>query len=383
MASKRDYYEVLGLDRSARPEEVKKAYRQKALQYHPDRNPGDKQSEESFKEAAEAYSVLIDPEKRNIYDRFGHDGLRAGGAEGFDPSVFQDFEDILGNFFGFSFGDFFGGGARSRERAGRGEPGRDLAMELEIGLGEAAAGVEREVNLNRAEACPVCGGTGAKPGTRPETCPTCGGRGQVRFQQGFFTLARTCPQCRGAGRIVASPCEECRGSGRVRRRRTLKVRVPAGVSEGMRMRIGGEGDAGEGGAPAGDLYVLLHIAKHPFFEREGSDLTCEVEITVFQAALGARLEIPTLDGETETLKVPAGTQSGEVFRLKGRGIRDYETRRKGDLFVRVRVRTPTGLGKDEKALLLKLAEMRGETPPEVDASAVRKARPPAAREREN
>lgn len=369
--AKKDYYQVLGVPRDATAEDIKKAYRQKALTHHPDRNPGSAADEERFKEAAEAYSVLADAEKRSVYDRFGHEGLRGGGFQGFsgfDPSVFEDFEDILGNFFGFSFGDFFGG--RSRGRGGvRRSRGRDLAVEIEITLEEAAAGLEREIKLARAETCPACRGSKRKPGTRASSCPACGGRGQVRIQQGFFTLARTCPRCQGRGEIDVSPCESCQGKGHVREKRALKVRIPAGVADGSRLRLVGEGDAGDEGMPAGDLYVVTRVHKHPFFEREGNDLACEITVSFTQAALGARVEIPTLEG-SEVLKVPAGTQPGEIVRLKGRGVQDVAGRRKGDLFIKVLVRTPENLSKEQKALLAKLAEVRGEDIESVDKSVV-------------
>ncbi|MCU0243240.1 MAG: molecular chaperone DnaJ [Acidobacteria bacterium] len=368
--ARRDYYEVLGVRRDASAEEIKKAYRQLALKHHPDRNPGDQDAEDRFKEAAEAYSVLADAEKRSVYDRFGHDGLRGEGFQGFsgfDSSVFEDFEDILGNVFGFSFGGLFGG--RERSRGARRDRGRDLALEIEIGLDEAAAGVEREIKINRAEACPVCNGSKRKPGTQASSCPTCGGRGQVRYQQGFFTLARTCPRCHGGGEINATPCESCQGRGHVKEKRTLKVRIPAGVEDGSRLRLIGEGEAGDEDMPTGDLYVVTRVRKHPFFEREGNDLACEIAITFTQAALGARIEIPTLEGD-EVLKVPPGTQPGEIVRIKGKGVPDVSGRRKGDLFVKVQVKTPGNLSKEQKALLGKLAELRGEDIESVDKSVV-------------
>ncbi|MBS1226136.1 MAG: molecular chaperone protein DnaJ [Candidatus Aminicenantes bacterium] len=368
--AKKDYYQVLGVARDAAPEQIKKAYRQLALKHHPDRNPGSKEAEERFKEAAEAYSVLADAEKRSVYDRFGHDGLRGEGYQGFsgfDSSVFEDFEDILGNLFGFSFGDLFGG--RERSRGSRRSRGRDLALEVEIGLEEAAAGVEREIKLSRAETCPACKGSKRKPGTTAASCPTCGGRGQVRYQQGFFTMARTCPQCQGGGEINASPCESCQGKGHVKEKRALKVRIPAGVDDGSRLRLVGEGEAGDQGMPSGDLYVVTRVRKHPFFEREGNDLACEITVSFTQAALGARIEIPTLEGN-EVLKVAAGTQPGEIIRLKGKGVQDVAGRRKGDLFVKVLVKTPENLSKEQKALLGKLAELRGEDIESVDKSVV-------------
>jgi molecular chaperone DnaJ len=368
--AKRDYYEVLGVPRSASADEVKKAYRQMALKHHPDRNPGNKEAEERFKEAAEAYSVLIDGQKRSVYDRFGHDGLRGEGFQGFsgfDSSVFEDFEDILGNFFGFSFGDFFGAGNRRRGRER--QRGRDLALEVEISLEEAAAGIEKEIKLHRAEHCPDCRGSKRKPGTPPATCPSCGGNGQIRYQQGFFTVARTCPRCQGQGELVSSACPTCEGRGQVKEKRALRVRVPAGVSDGSRLRLVGEGEAGDEGMAGGDLYVVTRVRKHPFFERDENDLSCQIDISFVQAALGARVEIPTLDG-TDVLKIPAGTQSGDVLRLKGKGTPDIGGRRKGDLIIRVQVRTPESLSREQKALLSKLAELRGEDIEAVDKSVI-------------
>ena len=370
MAGK-DYYEVLGVSRGAAPGEIKNAYRQAALKHHPDRNPGNKKAEESFKEAAEAYSVLIDPDKKAIYDQFGADGLKRQGYSGFDASVFEDFEDILGNFFGFSFGDFFGTGERTRRR--QPERGRDLALEMEISLEEAAVGVEKEIKLTRHERCPSCDGSKLRPGTRKSICPACQGRGQIRYQQGFFTLSRTCSHCRGAGEIIASPCGECQGTGMVKEKVSLKIKIPAGMDNGTRLRIPGEGEAGEKDMPRGDLYVITRIRKHAFFEREKNDLSCEIPLSFAQAALGARIEVPTFEGN-EVLKVPPGVQSGEVFRIKGKGIRDVDGRRKGDLYMKVIVTTPADLTKEQRSLLLKLAELRGETINDVDNSVVLKVR---------
>jgi molecular chaperone DnaJ len=366
---KRDYYEVLGIERGATAEVIKRSYRQLALKYHPDRNPGDKEAEERFKEAAEAYSVLGDPMKRSTYDRFGFDGLRGegfSGFSGFDASIFGDFEDILGSLFGF--GDFFG--TRTGRRRSPAQRGRDLALELEISLEEAAAGVEKEINLNRAEHCPACHGSGMEPGTKKTACPTCSGRGQMRYQQGFFTISRTCSHCQGAGEIITVPCSQCRGSGRVRQKRTLSVRIPAGVEDGSQLRIEKQGEAGDAEAVSGDLFVVVRVAKHHLFEREGNNLFCQVDISYSQAGLGATIEVPGLDGKTETLKVPAGTQTGAVFRLKNQGIKDLRRRRQGDLFVRVRVKTPENLGREEKALLRRLAELRGEDLDRADRSLI-------------
>jgi len=366
----KDYYEILGVGRQAPAEDIKKAYRQAALKFHPDRNPGNKEAEDRFKQAAEAYSVLIDPEKRSVYDQYGPEGLKGREFSGFDSSVFGDFEDILGNFFGFSFGDFFGGGERTRRY--RPQRGRDLALEMEIRLEEAAAGAEKEISLTRHGLCPACQGSKLRPGTQKTTCPACQGKGQIRHQQGFFIVSRTCSHCGGAGELIASPCGDCRGTGKIKDKATLKIKIPAGVDDGTRLRITGEGEAGDQGMPRGDLYVITRIQKHRFFERERDNLSCEIPISFTQAALGARVEIPTLE-ESEILKIPAGVQSGEVFRLKGKGIRDLSSHRKGDLYVKVIVQTPGNLSKEQKALFSKLAALRGENVEDVDRKFV--ARP--------
>jgi molecular chaperone DnaJ len=369
--AKRDYYHVLGVNRGSSQEEIKRAYRQLALKFHPDRNPGNKEYEEIFKEAAEAYSVLGDPEKRATYDRFGHEGLRGEGFtgfSGFNASIFEEFEDILGNFFGF--GDIFG--TRDRRRRTYPQRGRDLALELEVTLVEAGAGIEKEISLNRAESCPVCQGSGMQSGTHKVACPVCQGRGELRHQQGFFTVSRTCSRCRGAGEIIASPCQDCRGSGRVRQKKTLKIKIPPGVDDGTRLRLEGEGEPGDAGAPRGDLYVLVRVAKHEFFEREGNNLFCQVPVSFSQAALGGMIEIPNLNNETEQMKIHPGTQSGEVYKIRGRGIRDIHGRRRGDLFVKILVKTPENLGREEKQLLLRLAKLRGETLDKPDTSLIDK-----------
>jgi molecular chaperone DnaJ len=371
--NQRDYYEVLDVGRDASPEEIKKAYRQLALRHHPDRNPGDKQAEDRFKEAAEAYSVLADPQKRSTYDQFGAEGLRGESFQGFNSTVFEGFEDLLGNIFGFNFGfgDLFSGGARPRRRTA--QRGRDLALEIEISLEEAASGADKEISLHRAEACPTCGGTGIKPGAHKETCGACGGRGQIRHQQGFFTVTRPCSRCGGRGEIITAPCEECRGTGHARRKRDLRVRIPAGVGDGSRLRIAGEGEAGESGAEPGDLYTLIRVRKHDFFEREDHHLICEIAITFAQAALGVTVDLPTFDGG-EKLKIPAGTQSGEVLRIRGKGLKELDSRRVGDLFVRIHVRTPDDLAKDQRALLRQLADLRGENLDLLSQDQVRKSR---------
>jgi molecular chaperone DnaJ len=366
--TKQDYYEILGVVRTASADEIKKAYRQMALKYHPDRNPGNKEAEEKFKLAAEAYSVLIDTEKRSIYDRFGHDGLRGegfGGFSGFNSSIFEDFEDILGSFFNFGFGDIFG--TQRRSRAAYPTRGRDLALKLEISLADAAFGLEKEIKINRSELCTVCGGSRLKPGTQKSVCRHCQGRGQVRHQQGFFSISRTCSMCEGTGEIIAFPCKECRGTGKVKENKTLSIKIPPGVDNGTKLRIEGEGEAGDKGASRGDLYVIIHVKEHEFFEREGNDLYCKVPIAFTQASLGTTIEIPTLE-KNEQIKVPAGTQPGHVLRIRGKGIKDLHSYRKGDLYAKITVTTPVNLDKKQKEVLRQLAELRDENIDTVDKS---------------
>lgn len=356
---KPDYYEILGISPSASNEEIKKAYRKMALLYHPDRNPGNKQAEEKFKTTAEAYSVLIDPQKRSIYDRYGHEGLKGegfSGFSGFNSTIFEGFEDILGNIFNFGFGDIFGTRSRSRSYPKR---GRDLALELDISLEEAAFGVEKEIKINRVEFCPECNGSKMKPGTNRRSCPDCQGRGQVHYRQGFFTISQPCSQCRGTGEIIDSPCQNCRGTGHIRDKVTKKIQIPPGINSGMRLRLEGEGDAGEKNAPRGDLYVGINVKKHKYFEREENDLMCEVSISFPRASLGTKMEVPTLNGK-ETLKIPSGIQSGEIIKLKNKGIKDIHSSRMGDLLIKVNVVTPSSLNKKQKDLLKKFAELSGE-----------------------
>jgi molecular chaperone DnaJ len=351
--SKRDYYEVLGVSRSATEQEIKSAYRKLALKYHPDRNPGDRQAEEKFKEAAEAYSVLADTDKRHMYDRFGHAGLGGAATGGFDPNVFTGFEDILGGLGDiFGLGDMFGGARR------RGGPARgaDLRYDLEITFEESASGAETTIQIPRQETCETCGGNGAAPGSTPSTCPQCHGRGQLRYQQGFFTVARTCGQCRGTGQVITKPCAACRGAGRLEKERKLTVRIPPGIATGQRLRLTGEGESGHAGGPAGDLYVVVHVQEHPFFQREGNDLYCEVPLNFTTLALGGEIRIPTLDGE-EPFTVPEATQTGSTFRLRGRGMPDVTGRGKGDLLVTVKVMTPKKLNREQRKLLEQLATL--------------------------
>jgi molecular chaperone DnaJ len=350
--SKRDYYEVLSVPRDAGDQDIKSAYRKLALKYHPDRNPGDKASEEKFKEAAEAYAVLADTDKRRIYDRFGHAGLgTAASGGGFDPTVFTGFEDILGGLGDvFGFGDLFGAGRR------RGGPqrGADLRYDLEISFDESAKGAETSIQIPRHESCDTCRGSGAAPGSKPSTCPQCQGRGQLRYQQGFFTVARTCGQCRGTGSVVSKPCPACRGAGLLQKERKLTVRVPAGIASGQRLRLSGEGEAGPGGGPAGDLYVVVHVQDHPFLERDGNDLHCEVPVSFPTLALGGEIKVPLLEGE-EPYKLPEGTQTGTTFRFRGRGMPDVSGRGRGDFLVTVKLVTPKKLTREQRKIVEQLA----------------------------
>ena len=351
--TKRDYYEVLGVARVASDVEIKSAYRKLAMTYHPDRNPNNPEAEDKFKEITEAYAILADGEKRTLYDRFGHAGLggSAGGPAGFDPAIFQDFGDIFGDIFGF--GDMFGQGGRRRSRAQR---GADLREDLHLEFEEAVFGVDKQVNVRRHETCDACRGTGAAPGKAPVSCRSCNGRGQVRYQQGFFSIARTCPACQGAGNVITDPCPKCKGEGRLMRERVVETKVPAGVEDGTRIRFSGLGEAGAFSGPAGDLYIVLHVKEHAFFEREGNDLHCVVPISFPQAALGTEIMIPTLEGEHK-LKVPEGTQSGTSFRIRSKGVPILNSHGKGDLYVEVRIQTPAKLNKRQRELVAELAQL--------------------------
>jgi molecular chaperone DnaJ len=350
--AKRDYYEILGVQRGASEQEIKSAYRKLALQYHPDRNPNNPDAEERFKECSEAYAILADNEKRGLYDRFGHAGVGTtpGGGAGFDASVFQDFHDIFGEFFGF--GDLFGAG-RSGGRRTRAQRGADLREDITIEFEEAVFGTEKKITYRKHELCETCKGSGSAQGKAPATCRTCGGRGQVRYQQGFFSIARTCPACQGAGSVISDPCTKCKGEGRVVQQKTIDAKIPAGVEDETRIRFTGVGEAGMHGGPAGDLYVVLNVKEHPFFERRGNDLYCVIPVSVTQAALGTEIQVPTLEGE-QTLKVPEGTQSGTTLKLRNKGVPVLNGHGKGDLFVEVRVQTPTKLSKRQRELLQEL-----------------------------
>ncbi len=349
--TKRDYYEVLGVDRSSGPDDIKKAYRQLALKYHPDRNKGDKDAEEKFKEAAEAYEILKDPEKREFYNRFGHAGLQQRGFEGF--ASFQDIFDSFGDIFSEVFG--FGGGGQGRSRIRR---GADLRYDLTIDFMDAAFGKEKEIELSRHDICEECAGRGTKGGAPPDVCPTCRGRGQVTRSQGFFSIATTCPTCQGSGRVITDPCKKCRGVGRVLRTKNLSVKIPGGVETGSVLRLNGEGEQGDPGAPPGDLYIHIQVRPHEIFHREGDDVIIGVPITYTKAVLGGQIEIQTLEGP-DVLNVPAGTQSGQEFRLSGKGVPRLRGRGKGELIVVVYIRTPTKVAKDEEELLRRLAEIEG------------------------
>jgi molecular chaperone DnaJ len=346
--AKSDYYKVLDVARNASDAEIKKAYRRLAMKYHPDRNPGDRESEEKFKEAKEAYEVLGDAQKRAIYDQYGHAGVEASrnahagaGAGGFGQA--EAFSDI----FGEVFGDIFGGARRGGQQVFR---GADLRYELELDLSQAVFGTTAQIEVTKLAECEVCHGTGSAKGHAPVTCETCGGSGQVRVSQGFFTLQQTCPHCRGAGRIVKNPCDSCLGQGRIRRSKTLSVKIPAGVDNGDRVRLSGEGEAGRNGGPPGDLYVEVHVREHAIFERDGQHLSCEVPVSFVTAALGGSIEVPTLEGAV-SLKIPPETQSGRVFRLREKGVKAVRGTGRGDLFCRVTVETPVHLTAEQRELL--------------------------------
>jgi molecular chaperone DnaJ len=354
----RDFYDILGVARDADLTAIKKAYRQLAVRYHPDKNPGDKEAEERFKEAAEAYAVLSDPDKRARYDQFGRAGLGSGGFSGFDPATFGDFADIFGDLFGL--GGIFGGARGGRRRPRRGQ---DLRYDLELDFEEAIRGLETKIRVPRMEGCPECNGRGAKRQEDVQTCPQCGGRGQVAFQQGFFTIARPCGRCGGRGRVVTNPCPECRGQGQVRAERTLTVRIPPGVDEGTRLRLSGEGEgAPEGGAP-GDLYVVLHVRPHEVFKREGEHLISEAVISIPTAVLGGKLKVPTIDGELE-IAVEPGTESGRVVRLQGKGVPRLESGGRGDHYLTLVVRVPARLSPEQRELYEKLAQVEGTEAPD-------------------
>ena len=350
--AKRDYYDVLGVGREASAENIKKAYRKQAMQYHPDRNPGDKAAEAKFKEASEAYEILKDDEKKAAYNRYGHAAFDQGGPHAGGADVSSSFADVFDDL----FGDFMGtrGRARSRTRGG------DLRYNLEISLDEAFNGKRAKVRVPTSVSCDDCKGSGAAGGAQPTTCPTCQGVGKVRAQQGFFTIERACSTCQGAGRVIKDPCKTCRGSGRVQREKTLSVNIPAGVEEGTRIRLSGEGEAGLRGAPPGDLYIFLSISAHRLFQRDGNDIHCRVPITVTAAALGGAIEVPTIDGGRARVTIPSGTQSGHQFRLKSKGMKMMRGSGRGDMYIHTVVETPVNLTKKQKELLREFESTGGD-----------------------
>ena len=355
--AKRDYYEVLGVTREADAEEIRKSYRKLAVKYHPDKNPGDHTAEDRFKELGEAYEVLSEPQKRAAYDQYGHAAFDArqrasrGGGNFHDP--FDIFREVFGAGGGSIFENFFGGGGGERSGPQRGD---DLRYDLQITLEEAAASCEKEISVSKLDRCETCEGSGAEKGSGVKTCQTCGGRGQVMMSRGIFSIAQTCPQCRGHGRILEKPCKSCGGDGRQERTSKIKLKIPAGVDDGTRLRSGGNGEAGFRGGPAGDLYVILHVQAHEIFQREGDDLHCEVPVSFVQAALGSEIEVPTLEGKS-VIKIPAGTQSGAVFRVKGRGIKNLQGYGHGDLHARIQVEVPVRLTSEQKAKLEEYAAL--------------------------
>lgn len=376
MAAKRDYYEILGVERTASPEEIKKAYRKLAVKFHPDKNPGDKEAEEKFKELGEAYEALSDADKRAAYDRYGHAAFSGGGAGGFGGGGgFHDARDIFEQMFGAfggGFEEFFGGGGGRRQKGSK-QRGSDLRYDLEISLEEAVRGVEKELEIERFVGCDTCHSTGSKGsgGTRP--CPTCGGRGVVARQAGIFIQQSTCPECRGAGEVVSDPCPSCKGEGRVQRSSRIKIRIPAGVDTGTRLRSSGNGDAGVRGGAAGDLYVFLHVRDHDVFERDGSDLFCEVPLPFITAALGGELKVPTIDGQA-SIRIPAGTQGGTVFRMREKGVPKLSGGRRGDLHVKAQVEVPTKLNAEQQEKLRAFSESIGEQNSPMQESFFQKAR---------
>ncbi len=348
MGQKRDYYEVLGVGREAGANELKSAYRKLALRYHPDKNPGDKEAEDKFKEAAEAYEVLRDPNKRQIYDQFGHEGLEGTGFSGFGG-----FEDIFSSF-GSIFEDFFGfGGGRRRSRVQR---GADLRYDLQLDFMDAAFGTETQIDIRKNQPCPECQGSRCEPGTQPETCRHCGGAGQVSRSQGFFTVRTACPSCRGQGQTIPHPCSRCRGAGAVVAEKKVTIKVPAGVDHGSRLRLAGEGEAGPMGGPPGDLYVFIHVEAHEFFRREDNDVICQIPISFVQAILGDTIKVPTLQGEKD-LKIPKGTQYGDIFRFRGEGIPSLRNGNRGDQIIQVTIKTPTSLSKRQEELLAEFSSL--------------------------
>jgi molecular chaperone DnaJ len=375
--AKRDYYEILGVERTTSSDEIKKSYRRLAVKYHPDKNPGDKAAEESFKELGEAYEALSDPQKRAAYDQFGHAAFdprqrtgRGGGGGFHDP--FDIFREVFGGGGGGGsiFDELFGGGRADPSQPQRGE---DLRYDLQLTFEEAAHGCEKEISVTKPERCDVCSGTGAEAGSRAKACPTCGGRGQVISSRGIFSIAQTCPQCHGQGRVVEKPCKSCRGQGRREIESKIKLRIPAGVDTGSRLRSGGNGEAGLRGGPHGDLYVVLHVAAHDLFKREGDDLLCDVPVSFVAATLGSEIQVPTLNGNA-SIKIPPGTQPGTIFRLKGKGMKNVQGYGSGDLHVRINVEIPSHLNSEQKAKLQEFAALCDENAHPMGKSFFEKAK---------
>ncbi|OHD71301.1 MAG: molecular chaperone DnaJ [Spirochaetes bacterium RBG_16_49_21] len=357
--AKRDYYEVLGVSKNATEDEIKQAYRKLALKYHPDRNKGDKNSEEKFKEATEAYEVLRDPKKRASYDKFGHAGV--SGFEGFGRGAYSDFSDIFGDFdFSDIFEGFFGSGFGTRTRTKRARRGADIQYDLSITLEDAASGEEVQIKIPRNETCEVCDGTGSKAGTKPAVCPLCNGSGQIRQTQGFFSITQTCYKCRGEGKIISSPCSSCGGTGLKLHKRTITVKIPAGVESGSRLKISGEGEQGPNGGARGDLYVVIHVKKHTSFERHDNDILSLVDVSFPMACLGGEIEVPTINGNKAKMKIPPGTENGQVFRLKGNGIPYLGSYGRGDQLVKINIKVPKRLTPRQKELLKEFSTLDGE-----------------------
>lgn len=353
---KRDYYDVLGVAKTASADEIKRAYRRMAMKYHPDKNPNDKEAEAKFKECAEAYEVLSDSEKRQRYDQFGHEGLRGAGVHDFSRMKWQDIGSIFEDMFGFEdfFGDIFGSRGRGARRGGASR-GYDLETTVELTLQDVAQGVEKTIEFTRQDVCTDCNGTGSEKGSKPSTCTTCGGNGQIARGGGFFQMVSTCPQCRGTGQIITNPCKSCRGTGRIPKKRVVTVKIPRGVHEGQGIRVSGEGEPGRQGGPRGDLYCYIKIKRHEFLQRDGNDLVAIVPISFTQASLGDSVEVPSLNG-TQQLKIPAGTQYGSIFRIKGQGLPDIRTGRVGDQLVQIIIETPQKLNAKQRQLLEEFAK---------------------------
>lgn len=361
---KQDYYDLLGISKSAKQDEIKKAYRKLAMKYHPDKNPGDKEAEKKFKEINEAYDVLKDDQKRAAYDRMGHAAFEGGmggagrGSSGFHGGGF-DFEAAgFGNIFDDMFSEFMGGRTQQGESSLR---GADLRYNMEISLEDAFTGLQKDIRISTHASCDTCHGSGAEAGTPPETCPTCHGQGRVRARQGFFTIERTCSHCHGVGKIIKNPCKTCQGTGRIRKEKTLSVSIPAGIEDGSRIRLAGEGEAGVRGGTAGDLYIFLHVKPHKFFQREGATIYCEVPISMATATLGGEIEVPSIDGHKARVKIPSGTQSGRQFRLKGKGMSVPRSSQRGDMYIEATVETPTNLSKRQKELLEEFASLESKS----------------------